>query len=225
MARSVARASGSSGRARPVSSSARVSSRSSAASSSRFSTITWQRDSSAPFSAKDGFSVVAPTRVTVPSSTTGRKPSCWARLKRWISSTNSSVPWPLDLRARASSKARLRSATPENTADSAVKRSPAASASSRAMVVLPTPGGPHRISEASEPRSSMRAIAPSGPSRWSWPTTSASTRGRRRSASGRPAGSASGDGSAGAPNRSAAGAGLPWGRRVAMREGYNARPG
>ena len=94
MARSVPRASASSGRARPASASARSSSSSSAASSSRRSTSTWQRDSSAPFSAKDGFSVVAPTRVTVPSSTTGRKPSCCARLKRWISSTNSSVPCP-----------------------------------------------------------------------------------------------------------------------------------
>ena len=32
-----------------------------------------------------------PTSTTVPSSTTGRKPSCCARLNRWISSTNSSV--------------------------------------------------------------------------------------------------------------------------------------
>ena len=40
-----------------------------AASSSRLSTKTWQRESKAPFSSKDGFSVVAPTRMTVPSST------------------------------------------------------------------------------------------------------------------------------------------------------------
>ena len=44
--------------------------------------------------------MVAPTRMTVPSSTTGRKRSCWLRLKRWISSTNSSVPCPV-LRRRA----------------------------------------------------------------------------------------------------------------------------
>ena len=67
---------------------------SSASSSSRFSTKTWQRESSAPLSSNDGFSVVAPTSVTTPCSTNGRKPSCWARLKRWISSTNSSVAWP-----------------------------------------------------------------------------------------------------------------------------------
>ena len=62
--------------------SALTSSCSSAASSSLRSTNTWLRDSKAPFSSKDGFSVVAPTRVTMPSSTKGRKPSCWARLKR-----------------------------------------------------------------------------------------------------------------------------------------------
>ncbi len=43
---------------------------------------------------KKGFSVVAPTRITSPSSTPGRSTSCWALLKRWISSTNSSVRWP-----------------------------------------------------------------------------------------------------------------------------------
>jgi hypothetical protein len=52
------------------------------------------RDSSAALSSKEGFSVVAPTSVIVPSSMTGRKASCWARLKRWISSTKSSVPLP-----------------------------------------------------------------------------------------------------------------------------------
>ena len=72
-----------------------ASSISSAASSSRRSTSTWARDSSAPFSSKDGFSVVAPTSTTVPSSTTGRKLSCWLRLKRWISSMKSKVPCPI----------------------------------------------------------------------------------------------------------------------------------
>jgi hypothetical protein len=35
---------------------------------------------------KYGFSVVAPISVTSPSSTAGRSASCWALLKRWISS-------------------------------------------------------------------------------------------------------------------------------------------
>ena len=43
---------------------------------------------------------------------TGRKESCWARLKRWISSTNSSVPCPCARRARAASKIFFSSATP-----------------------------------------------------------------------------------------------------------------
>ena len=43
---------------------------------------------------KKGFSVVAPTRITTPSSTPGKSTSCWALLKRWISSMKSSVFWP-----------------------------------------------------------------------------------------------------------------------------------
>ena len=42
--------------------------------------------------------MVAPTSVMVPSSMTGRKLSCCARLKRWISSTKSSVPLPCSRR-------------------------------------------------------------------------------------------------------------------------------
>ena len=40
------------------------------------------RESSAAFSSNDGFSVVAPMSVIVPSSMTGRNESCWPRLKR-----------------------------------------------------------------------------------------------------------------------------------------------
>ena len=50
--------------------------------------------SSEALSSNDGFSVVAPISVIEPSSITGRKESCCARLKRWISSTNRSVPCP-----------------------------------------------------------------------------------------------------------------------------------
>ena len=46
------------------------------------------RDRSAELTSKYGFSVVAPMSVTVPSSTCGRRASCWALLKRWISSRN-----------------------------------------------------------------------------------------------------------------------------------------
>ena len=78
----------------------------------------------------------------------------------------------------------LRSATPENTALIATKRSPTASASSRAIVVLPVPGGPHRIIDDSRPAATIRPIAPSAPVRCSCPTTSPARCGRSRSASG-----------------------------------------
>ena len=93
--------------------------------------------------------MVAPTSTMVPSSITGRNRSCCARLKRWISSTNSSVPCPVSRRARAASNTFLRSATPEKIAEICSKCSSVASASSRATVVLPVPGGPQNTSEPS----------------------------------------------------------------------------
>ena len=169
----------------PSSSSARASSFSTASASSDLNTSTRARDSIGAISSNDGFSVVAPTSTMVPSSITGRKLSCCARLKRWISSTNSSVPCPVSRRARASSNTFLRSATPENIALICTNSRLVSCASSRATVVLPVPGGPQKISEPSDALSSMRVSAPSGPSRWSWPTTSASFCGRSLSASGR----------------------------------------
>ena len=59
----------------------------SAASSGR-SSNSWQRQSSAELTSKYGFSVVAPISVTRPDSTAGSSASCWALLKRWISSRN-----------------------------------------------------------------------------------------------------------------------------------------
>ena len=153
--------------------------------SSRLSTSTCARDRSAPFSSKDGFSVVAPTSVMVPSSMTGRKLSCCERLKRWISSTKSSVPWPCSRRERAASKAFLRSATPEKIADICSKTRPVAPASK------PRDG---RLSGAGRPPEDDRRHAPGGnhagqhafrTGMWSWPTTSDSFCGRKRSASGR----------------------------------------
>ncbi len=55
-------------------------------------------------SAKNGFCVVAPTSTMPPSSTSGSSTSCCALLKRWISSTNSSVRGPpAESRSRAAS--------------------------------------------------------------------------------------------------------------------------
>ena len=53
-----------------------------------------------------------------------------------------------------------------------------------AKVVLPTPGGPHKIMEAGRPASIILRIMPFGPTRWSCPTYSSSVLGRRRSAKG-----------------------------------------
>ena len=56
------------------------------------------------------------------------------------------------------------------------------SAIRRASVVLPTPGGPQKIMECGRPDSKATRSGLSGPSRCDCPTTSASVRGRRRSA-------------------------------------------
>ena len=52
------------------------------------------RESSGAITEKDGFSVVAATRTTQRFSTPGSSASCWALLKRWISSRNSTVVRP-----------------------------------------------------------------------------------------------------------------------------------
>ncbi len=116
---------------------------------------------------------------------TGRKLSCCALLKRWISSTKSSVPRPTARRPRAASNTFFSSATPVKIADTCSKCRSVSCASSRATVVLPVPGGPQKISEPSERLSIMRVRMPSGPVRCSCPTTSARRCGRSRSASGR----------------------------------------
>ena len=93
---------------------------------------------------KNGFSVVAPTRITTPSSTSGSSTSCWALLKRWISSTNSSVRWPAaESRSRAAASTSRSSFTPlVDGADMLAEWLRVPPASSRASVVLPVPGGP-----------------------------------------------------------------------------------
>src|SRR5262245_6166026 len=182
---SASRASASSGNRLPSIFSALSSNFSIAAASSDRKTSTRARDKSGALSSKDGFSVVAPTRMMVPSSITGRNESCCARLNRWISSTKSSVPCPNSRRRRASSKTFLRSATPVKIAEICSKCRSVAFASSRATVVLPVPGGPQNTSDPRERVASMRVSAPSAPSKWSCPTTSSSFCGLSLSASGR----------------------------------------
>ena len=98
---------------------------------------------------------------------------------------NSSVPWPTARCSVASANTLRKSATPENTADNGTKVCSVKSASRRAIVVLPLPGGPHRTMLARRPWCTMRPIGPAAASRWSCPTTSSNVAGRSRSASGR----------------------------------------
>src|SRR5262245_33298409 len=124
-------------------------------------------------------------KVIRPRSTYGRKASCWPLLKRCTSSTNRMVCRPE--RASVSSAACMASRmslTPENTADSATNSASKACAIRRARVVLPEPGGPHRIIECGLPDSNAVRSGLPGPSRCFWPTTSSSVRGRSFSASG-----------------------------------------
>ena len=132
-------------------------------------------------SEKYGFSVVAPIRVTVPSSTAGSSTSCCAFDHRWTSSTNRTVrkrpPFAPSITLRAS-------ATPEFTAESWISSAPTASASRCARVVLPVPAGPQRMIEGRFPRDRIRVSALPSPTRWPCPANSSKERGRIRAASG-----------------------------------------
>src|SRR5271170_4653223 len=149
------------------------------------STYTWARDSNALLTSNDGFSVVAPMKVTSPRSTKGRNASCCALLKRCTSSTNRIV-WRPDCASVASARATASrmSLTPASTAERAMKSALNAAAISRARVVLPEPGGPQRIIECSLPDANATASGLPTASRWRCPTTASIVVGRNRSASG-----------------------------------------
>ena len=143
------------------------------------------RESSGEITEKNGFSVVAATRVTQRFSTPGSSASCWALLNRCTSSTNSTVSWPVATSsARAASIAARTSFTPAETADTSTKRRSVCWLRIAAIVVLPVPGGPHSSSDMDwSPSTSWRSGEP-GARSWSWPTSSSSVRGRIRTASG-----------------------------------------
>ena len=130
-------------------------SRRSPSSSSGFRTNTFDRDSSAAFTSNDGFSVVAPISTMSPLSTRGRNASCCALLKRWISSTNTMVRLPV-MRRRCSAVGHdvldfLDAG--QHGAEGDEIRACVRSAIRRASVVLPVPGGPHRMIDCSRSRS------------------------------------------------------------------------
>ena len=171
-------------RPRSRSASARRSSASRSASVSGSSTYTRQRESSAAFSSKLGFSVVAPISVISPDSTAGRNASCWPRLNRWISSQKKMVSRPSRRRSSASRRISRTRCTPSVTALNVTNSRSVCCAMTRARVVLPEPGGPQRMTLPTSPRRIASPRACPGASRCGWPTTSSSVRGRSRAASG-----------------------------------------
>ncbi len=135
---------------------------------------------------KYGFSVVAPISVTRPSSTAGSRASCWALLKRWISSRKNIVGGPLPRRRSSARSITARtSALPAFTADSSSNAASAGPAMIRASVVLPGARAGRRGSPSGARRTRPRCEAPTPrASRCSWPTSSSRVRGRMRTASG-----------------------------------------
>ena len=134
---------------------------------------------------KKGFSVVAPIRMTVPSSTCGRSASCCILLKRWISSTKSTtLPFGVRIGFFASSTIRLISETPAVTALIRSNLADVVWAMRRASAVLPVPGGPKRMMEDRRSASIiLLSIFPS-PRICSWPIYSDKERGAMRNAKG-----------------------------------------
>ncbi len=127
-----------------------------------------------------GFSVVAPISVIRPSSTAGSSASCWALLKRWISSRKkhgrpaagltsrsraggpSRRGGPLDHRAHLRASGLHRAQLLERRPRAARPRSAPASS-------CPSPAARRAPSSAACPaRSPLRSAEPS-PSRWDWP--------------------------------------------------------
>ena len=134
---------------------------------------------------KNGFSVVAATRVTHRFSTPGSSASCWALLKRCTSSTNSTVSRPVATSsARAASIAARTSLTPAETALTSTKRRSVCPLTIEAIVVLPVPGGPHSSSDSERPSSISWRSGEPGSRSCGCPTSSSRVRGRIRTASG-----------------------------------------
>ena len=107
-----------------------------------------ERDSSGEMIEKYGFSVVAAISVTQRFSTAGSRESCWALVKRWISSRKRTVSLPKPpVARRAPSMTARTSLTPAVIAESSTKRLLVALLTTYARVVLPVPGGPQRITD------------------------------------------------------------------------------
>ena len=135
---------------------------------------------------KNGFSVVAPISVSVPSSTAGQQRVLLGLVE------------PVDLveeQDRAAARARRGGAGPARSPRGrpSRRRSPRSSARRLAWWCrrrrapawsCRCPAGPRRSRCVSRSCSTRRRSGLPGPTRWSWPTTSSSVRGRSRAASG-----------------------------------------
>ena len=122
--------------------------------------------------------------VTCPASTGARNTSCWLLLNLCISSQKMIVFRPVRRASFfASSNNLLHSPTPLDVLLISTKRQPAVCAISRAIVVFPVPGPPHRIIEGTRSATIRPRSTPFGPTS-SCPATSSSDVGRIRSASG-----------------------------------------
>ena len=87
-------------------------------------------------------------------------------------------------RSRARAITARTSSTRAETAEISSNAAPVRSATMRAIVVFPVPGGPNRIIDGGRSSSIASRSAEPGPSTCCWPTSSSSVDGRRRTASG-----------------------------------------
>ncbi len=131
------------------------------------STNTLHLDKRAELISKEGFSVVAPIKMMLPFSTYGKKASCCALLKRWISSTNTIVLSPIIRSLSARFMTSLISLIPLVTALKSINDARVICAMILASVVFPTPGGPQNIMEDIISLSSIRRRTFPFPSRCS----------------------------------------------------------
>lgn len=143
-----------------------------------------ERERRALMTVKLGFSVVAPMSVTIHFSTHGRRTSCCDLVQRWISSRKRIVCRHSEKFFCALAMIFTTSSFFERTPERWKNSASSELAITRAMLVLPHPGGHQKRIEGSRPASMNLRIGFPGPMRCCCPTRSSSFSGRRRDASG-----------------------------------------
>src|SRR6516165_4453407 len=144
-------------------------------------------DSEATSSAVNARRASPAASSTIRFSTAESNASCWVLENRCTSSMNNTVCSPCSSARRAVSITARTSLTPADRADRASNRRPVVCEISAARVVLPLPGGPYRMTDATPAPSTRRRSGDPGANKWPCPTTSSSDAGRIRTASGAPA--------------------------------------